>query len=1029
MFLLPYMSIDTLDIGSTQRTLWEARKKFIQDELKTNESRLSEVNCQLDHIPNSHALNEEVCHTVTISKCQTNVTKYTILRQHHEMLTSKATFVEHLTGDVNRFLATEMEDNRTFNDKSMDQLPTEEGDYLKQVLDEVNSFNNRFIVHNIQMKWNNTLRNVLIRYIQHVSQRRGFSYYMSQKAVRFLTTIVDEQLRAKQAQKDKQSTQAHNNSTVNGTGDDHVEQDHDEEIENLIQQLLEDKEHFIVADESSSDTDKMSSTNGDQSVHKATTEELNPDYEAINNYIFRIVSPQIQLQSEKNPDSAIVLAAQGMQIKILAINDKTVAQDDVSVLVQRRFTLKMTGAQFFSAQQRDFHGAVANLLTQNTYGAVGESCWPPWLPIESVYDFDAAPRAFSRIVTRTSALMTYIKNNNLRIKKNDRIAQVDRINTDEVEDRTDSVTVNFPKFNLTANSEQYYAMYTIVMDLLMYSEPLQKERNEQIEKILLAADFSDLSGAPEMVCKLQKRIRQMNEFKTMFKLNACRVDMQSKKDEIRVEKALLHCEDELFFLMKSVATAQEKNEDRDSEVVAAMKWHLKADEILWHLMEGDNAFIDFGLSKASFQRTDHSDSSNFNTLEVEMMQGINLSPDPVFTEMFAPYFGKDRTVLDARRSKMVRVYWYMLEAIGGITICDHFEVNLFPLRLQMEQEVGKKIMAYVFPDKQENSEYADSDSESAGSDSESATSSESEAESISRMSHAKKLLKKGSKLSLDRLVHPGGRSPFGHHSNSSDRLAPDTASVRSHGSRTTSSSKLSRTASNQTLQRYATNSNTISKNGKQKNTGSADDLTAMMSRASKNVSLVYVKIPSVILSLSYKGSKAKNFTDVTDFAFRLPTIEYRNKTWSQLDLAENLKREVIKAVLAHTGSLLKDKMTKHRRSGGRKPALSRQLSNYRNFIPAEKNEQRFQEVNSGNQLHTEQGPHGALPSQSRTSTIETSSIIEDHPNHGLFNNAIGRHLHHLSHMARHKDGLSEDNPESTIKKTRMLLGKFIDKGK
>ena len=37
-----------------------------------------------------------------------------------------------------------------------------------------------------------------------------------------------------------------------------------------------------------------------------------------------------------------------------------------------------------------------------------------------------------------------------------------------------------------------------------------------------------------------------------------------------------------------------------------------------------------------------------------------------------------------------------------------------------------------------------------------------------------------------------------------------------------------------------------------KATGKADDLTQMLSRASQNITLIYVKVPSTVLCLSYK---------------------------------------------------------------------------------------------------------------------------------------------------------------------------------
>ncbi|CRK33631.1 hypothetical protein BN1708_019244, partial [Verticillium longisporum] len=66
-------------------------------------------------------------------------------------------------------------------------------------------------------------------------------------------------------------------------------------------------------------------------------------------------------------------------------------------------------------------------------------------------------------------------------------------------------------------------------------------------------------------------------------------------------------------------------------------------------------------------------------------------------------------------------------------------------------------------------------------------------------------------------------------------------------------------------------------------------------------------MPSVVLCLSYKGKDSRNFEDVHDFVFRMPAIEWRNKTWSNLDLALALKKAVIKALISHTGAIIGNK--------------------------------------------------------------------------------------------------------------------------
>jgi hypothetical protein len=100
----------------------------------------------------------------------------------------------------------------------------------------------------------------------------------------------------------------------------------------------------------------------------------------------------------------------------------------------------------------------------------------------------------------------------------------------------------------------------------------------------------------------------------------------------------------------------------------------------------------------------------------------------------------------------------------------------------------------------------------------------------------------------------------------------------------------------------------------------------MMSRASEFMTVAYFKVPSMVLCLSYKGKSQRNFEDVHDLVFRMPTIEYRNKTWSNLDLVTQLKKDVFKALVSHAGAIVGNKISHHRPSAKAQSRL-RQIAN------------------------------------------------------------------------------------------------------
>ncbi|CAN9476585.1 unnamed protein product [Alternaria alternata] len=475
-------------------------------------------------------------------------------------------------------------------------------------------------------------------------------------------------------------------------------------------------------------------------------------------------------------------------------------------------------------------------------------------------------------------------------------------------------------------------MYVIVLDLLLYHEPLEKTRNERLEKIMLASDFTDLAGAPNLVMGLQERIQQLEEIKTVFQVNEKYLDKQGWEDRIEVEKDLAVYEDELFFVMKAITTAQRKQDD-------------------------------------PFDRTDNNDGSNSNSLEIEQVRGLNLLPNALYPEMISPFLEQDQTLPE--NARCLKVYFVALESIAGIPVVEHFEVELYPLKVQLEYQIGKKLLQYVFPtygdSKTANSspfllkhtlptqDEEDEEANSVGTASMNASLSTDDGavEALKQRltptlqlpdpvqkSDAKRkgMVKRPSAhyfrffkdnnasrsgTELRRTLHPSSAlivPTLGSTSNNSSRPS----SVRS----STTNSSQTVNESERTAKRFAlyrTGTNLTEKRTNKKEVRS-DDLTKMMSRASEFMTVAYFKIPSMVLCLSYKGKSTRNFEDVHDLVFRMPTIEYRNKTWSNLDLVTQLKKDVLRALLSHAGTIVGNKISHHRPSAKAQSRL-RQIAN------------------------------------------------------------------------------------------------------
>ena len=882
--------------------------------------------------------------------------EYELLNNHTQFLRDKQSFMTSMLEQMTFKAQNVHEADNASTGEEQPEAPdasihTGDGEVkIPNGAEFASDFKNRFVVHNMQLKWNNLLRNIILRYSHQVSQRRGFVYYMSRPAVKFILDIVEEQARAKSNSKAPETPKTESSASNPRSSEQPSETNPD--LENLMQQILQEGRKFTSADESgSSEGPSM------EDLTSGIANEFTPQ----SSFHVRLIAPQIQLQSEKNQKHVVLITAKGMELKVVEVMDKARLSDEVSGLVQRRFLLQMDSAQFFVTHQKWFSGQVLSMYSGNTYGTPSGSSWPPWVPMEVMFDFQSDPFGFKRVVQKTSAMLRHDRFNTLRLKYNDEVNTEDNgsPSEDTSESRMDNLWVEFPQARALCNSSQYYAIYIIVLDLLMYNEPLEKTRNERLEKIMLASDFSDLRGAPEMVTKLQERIRQLEDIKAHFQLHSKYLDQRGWGDRLLLERDLAACEDELFFMMKAITSSQRKYETA-SDSNALLKWTIQAKEIVWHLLRDNNEpLVELQLQDTQYHRTDNSDASHKNLFQVGKVIGLNLLSDAIYPQMVAPYFEVDRSGWqELNKKKMVRVYWHMLEAIAGIPVMDHFEVNLFPMRIQLEREVGKKLFEYIFPGTDGDKVDANSQDDSPfitkqtwPSEMEDDTPEESKSTGSGRLNSAasdKESAFSTRAGSLELRLRPTLTSDTPNVETSSQKSkATSVNSSEGNAFRLFSSKTASKKPSYESLRsdnvpkqavsRSATAFTTISDSKKparfallgkpgNANDKPSDDLTKMLTRASNYMTFVHIKMPSVVLCLSYKGKGDRNLEDVHDFVFRLPTIEFRNKTWSNLDLALALKSHVIKALISHTGAIIGNKFSKHRPNSAQQSKL-RELAN------------------------------------------------------------------------------------------------------
>ncbi|KAI8925650.1 golgi-body localization protein domain-containing protein [Entophlyctis helioformis] len=459
--------------------------------------------------------------------------------------------------------------------------------------------------------------------------------------------------------------------------------------------------------------------------------------------------------------------------------------------------------------------------------------------------------------------------------------------------------------------------------------------------------------------------------------------------------------DELQVIMEALKGLQQLEKNRAKSDGLAFQMRLNVNKLVWlMLLDSGEPLLRWTSTNANFAWTSKDDLSTVNTVEIDTIYVENLQAGgssgtggggggggaggsaggPVsgsgnsvntafsgFRDVISPYV-PDRQTVDFRRNKMLRVYWREMAPVAGIQVVDHFEVNMFPLLIQVTYEMGKQVMRYVFPHKKAGGEAAGGvqtrpvtpmppgeetgrsrTPHGHGSPMPGGLTSEPSQTQMGGVSAAAtvgpasggqlpSLSSQASGMSVDTAdstAAGSGRRVRGYSEDSTVTLmAGKSSDVHRHGGLSlgltglsgsagsaaasitapTAASASTATGTSHAVVAGSTPATVSTALGQQRNTNELSELRQMQARATENRSFIYIKVPSVMHCVSFRGAKeTTNIADLTMFEFTLPTLEYRNKTWTWYDFANALKRDTIKIAFANTGNLVREKLFQKRK--------------------------------------------------------------------------------------------------------------------
>lgn len=738
--------------------------------------------------------------------------------------------------------------------------------------DDANGFNNKFVIHNVQIKWNKTVRNIIFKYSHFISERRAILRYLRYQSFAIIDRIVEDQ----KNEADTEETKL-------------------ERFQTMKSEYLE--EHHTRRDEFT--YDKLSCSERLENFEEDLRSVINSSFRSSDDYLVKLVSPQIQLSPDDvDSDSCVMVTSPEIDLKIVSIkqsssfdeNGNPILVDNEDFVLEKRYGSLFKDANIFVVYKKQVINDHSSHYMENAYGST--SNWPPWIGVELCHNGESLND--NMILKKTSLVFRYDQVRDILLQNNMRGRK--------------RVIVDVPEVITSCDSDQYYAFYDMILSLLLYQEPSDTEFHEKLTSLILTTDFTDLNDVRDRIRKLQITHTTLTNVGMCFSYRRAILS----DEELEILKLLIQTRSEvvseLFLLMRLISkgtTSSTMNNDEELE------WTIRADNVKVHMLDQSrNPFIDLSIKNAVFRRIEESSNSNTNIVQVNEFKAYNLEKGAAFPEMVMAY----RSHNDEKEQngnghassedadKSIVIEWAMDHPVGGIKVVRSVTVNLLPIKISMEQQTGEKLFNYLFPPSENEKGF-------------SLPGSHPRQEPIKEKDDAERLIDmkkqknhsvfKPSKLrSFNRSSDLNGNGVKNHQDSSDD------SSIHSTESKNKSLLSLRPLRSNNSGSSTNSSIPSVSVHA----TSDPRYVTQMINRASMFMSIVSLAINSFVLNISFRGEGKYRLINVSNLTLKLPKLEFKNRIWTMEDLINHVKKLIIKLVVGHSGVILLNKLTHHRKN-------------------------------------------------------------------------------------------------------------------
>ncbi|XP_074119807.1 bridge-like lipid transfer protein family member 2 isoform X2 [Sminthopsis crassicaudata] len=431
------------------------------------------------------------------------------------------------------------------------------------------------------------------------------------------------------------------------------------------------------------------------------------------------------------------------------------------------------------------------------------------------------------------------------------------------EGAVDTFTLIHHELEISTNPAQYAMILDIVNNLLLHVEPKRKEHSEKKQRVRFQLEISSnpeeqrssilhlQEAVRQHVAQIRQLEKQMYSIMKSLQDDSKNENLLDLNQKLSQEKADLQLEsEELNILIRCFKDFQLQRANKmelrkqQEDVSVARRTEFYFAQARWRLTEEDGqlGIAELELQRFLYSKVNKSDDTAEHLLELGWFTMNNLLPNAVYKVVLRP-----QSSCQSGRQLALRLFSKVRPPVGGISIKEHFEVNVVPLTIQLTHQFFHRMMGFFFPGRSmEDEEVGDEEDKSK------------------LVTTGMPVVKPRQLIAADDTVSLGPGKGVAQGLNRGSGVRRSFRKAPEHP---------------------------------------VDDIDKMKERAAMNNSFIYIKIPQVPLCVSYKGEK--NSVDWGDLNLVLPCLEYHNNTWTWLDFAMAVKRDSRKALVAQ---VIKEKL-------------------------------------------------------------------------------------------------------------------------